>query len=80
EQTLRFIHVADLHARFGFKEQYFSRIKSYYNNALTEQPYTLFTNGGDDYEKGTVAEQTSLGVATVEAIKAMKFDVRVVGN
>lgn len=79
-QTLRFIHVADLHARFGFKEQYFSRIKSYYNNALTEQPYTLFTNGGDDYEKGTVAEQTSLGVATVEAIKAMKFDVRVVGN
>ncbi|MGO2477825.1 MAG: metallophosphoesterase, partial [Pseudoalteromonas sp.] len=79
-QTLRFIHVADLHARFGFKEQYFSRIKSYYNNALIEQPYTLFTNGGDDYEKGTVAEQTSLGVATVEAIKAMKFDVRVVGN
>ncbi len=80
EQTLRFIHVADLHARFGFKEQYFSRIKSYYNQAIAEQPYTLFTNGGDDYEKGTVAEQISFGEATVAAIKAMQFDVRVVGN
>ena len=77
---MRFIHVADLHARFGFKERLFSRIKSYYQQTLTEQPYTLFTNGGDDYEKGTVAEQTSKGVATVEAIKAMAFDVRVVGN
>lgn len=80
EQTLRFIHVADLHSRFGFKEQYFSRIKSYYKAALAEQPYTLFTNGGDDYEKGTVAEQISMGQATVEAIKAMSFDIRVVGN
>ncbi|WP_394192128.1 metallophosphoesterase [Pseudoalteromonas atlantica] len=80
EQMLRFIHVADLHARFGFKEQYFSRIKGYYNAAIAEQPFTLFTNGGDDYEKGTVAEQTSMGQATVEAIKAMAFDVRVVGN
>ena len=80
EQKLRFIHVADLHARFGFKEQYFSRIKGYYNAAIAEQPFTLFTNGGDDYEKGTVAEQTSMGQATVEAIKAMAFDVRVVGN
>lgn len=80
EQSIRFIHVADLHARFGFKEQYFSKIKGYYNHALAEQPYTLFTNGGDDYEKGTVAEQISKGMATVEAIKAMAFDVRVVGN
>ncbi len=79
-QKIRFIHVADLHARFGFKEQYFSKIKGYYNHALAEQPYTLFTNGGDDYEKGTVAEQISKGMATVEAIKAMAFDVRVVGN
>lgn len=79
-QSIRFIHVADLHARFGFKEQYFSKIKSYHNKTLSEQPYTLFTNGGDDYEKGTVAEQTSMGEATLEAIKAMAFDVRVIGN
>ncbi|WP_404340693.1 metallophosphoesterase [Pseudoalteromonas mariniglutinosa] len=80
EQKLRFIHVADLHSRFGFKERFFSRIKRYHQDALSEQPYTLFTNGGDDYEKGTVAEQTSQGLATMEAIKAMAFDVRVVGN
>ncbi|MGS0497494.1 metallophosphoesterase [Pseudoalteromonas mariniglutinosa] len=79
-QKMRFIHVADLHARFGFKERFFSRIKGYYQHAQSEQPYTLFTNGGDDYEKGTVAEQTSKGLITVEAIKAMAFDVRVVGN
>lgn len=79
-QTLRFIHVADLHSRFGYKEQLFSRIKGYFQKAKAEQPYTLFTNGGDDYEKGTVAEQISKGLATVDAIKAMEFDVRVVGN
>ena len=72
-QTVRFIHVADLHARFGFKEQLFSRIRSYYDKAKLENPNTLFSNGGDDYEKGTVAEQTSQGLATVEAIKAMAF-------
>jgi len=80
EQSIRFIHVADLHSRFGYQEQLFSKIKSYHIEALKEQPHTLFTNGGDDYEKGTVAEQTSKGFATVEAIKAMEFDARVIGN
>ncbi|CCQ12454.1 5'-nucleotidase [Pseudoalteromonas luteoviolacea B = ATCC 29581] len=80
EQTVRFIHVADLHSRFGYREQWFSKIRGYYLQAQAEEPFTLFTNGGDDYEKGTVAEQISEGLATVEAIKAMKFDVRVVGN
>ncbi|GAB0110428.1 metallophosphoesterase [Pseudoalteromonas distincta] len=80
DQPVRFIHVADLHARFGYKEQYFSRIKSYYNQAVSQTAYTLFTNGGDDYEKGTVAEQLSQGSATEEAIKAMQFDIRVIGN
>ncbi|MBQ4798163.1 metallophosphoesterase [Pseudoalteromonas sp. MMG006] len=80
EQSVRFIHVADLHARFGYEEQYFSRIKAYYNQAAAQTPHTLFTNGGDDYEKGTVAEQLSQGSATEEAVKAMQFDLRVVGN
>ena len=80
EQSVRFVHVADLHARFGYEEQYFSRIKAYYNQVLAQTPHTLFTNGGDDYEKGTVAEQLSQGSATEEAIKAMQFDLRVVGN
>ena len=80
EQSVRFIHVADMHARFGYKEQLFSRIKAYHKKALSESPYTLFTDGGDDYEKGTVAEQVSQGLATDEAIKAMTFDLRVLGN
>ncbi|GAA78620.1 metallophosphoesterase [Pseudoalteromonas sp. BSi20495] len=80
KQSVRFVHVADLHARFGYQEQYFSRIKAYYNQVASQTPHTLFTNGGDDYEKGTVAEQLSQGTATEEAIKAMQFDVRVVGN
>jgi len=80
EQSIRFVHVADLHARFGYEEQYFSRIKAYYNQVASQTPHTLFTNGGDDYEKGTVAEQLSQGTATEEAIKAMQFDLRVVGN
>lgn len=80
EQSVRFVHVADLHARFGYEEQYFSRIKAYYNQVASQTPHTLFTNGGDDYEKGTVAEQLPQGTATEEAIKAMQFDLRVVGN
>jgi 2',3'-cyclic-nucleotide 2'-phosphodiesterase (5'-nucleotidase family) len=80
EQTVRFVHVADLHSRFGYKEQLFSKIKGYYQQVQEQEPYTLFTNGGDDYEKGTVAEQISQGLATVEAIKGMEFDIRVVGN
>lgn len=80
EQSVMFVHVADLHARFGYEEQYFSRIKAYYNQVASQTPHTLFTNGGDDYEKGTVAEQLSQGTATEEAIKAMQFDLRVVGN
>lgn len=79
-QTVRFIHVADLHGHFGFEEQYFSKIRKAYLNAKEENEFTLFTNGGDDYEKGTVAEQLSQGNAVSETIKAMKFDYRVIGN
>lgn len=80
EQSLRFVHVADLHARYGGPEKLFSRIKAYHRQALEEQPYTVFSNGGDDFEKGSVAELLSAGAATVEVTKAMAFDVRVIGN
>ena len=80
EQSIRFVHVADMHARFGYQEQYFSRIKAYYKKALSESPHTLFTDGGDDYEKGTVAEQISQGLASDETVKLMAFDLRVLGN
>ncbi|GMQ47625.1 metallophosphoesterase [Vibrio sp. 10N] len=79
-QTIRFIHVADLHGHFGYREQFYSKIKQAHVDALAEEPYTLFTNGGDDYEKGTVAEQLSEGYATLEATQALEFDYRVIGN
>lgn len=80
EQDLRFLHVADLHARYGSEEQLYPRLKQYHRDVLLESPYTLFTNGGDDFEKGSVAEQLSAGAATVEATQALGFDVRVIGN
>lgn len=79
-QTIRFIHVADLHGHFGYREQFYSKIKQAHLSALDENAYTLFTNGGDDYEKGTVAEQLSGGYATLEATQALAFDYRVIGN
>lgn len=80
QQELRFVHVADLHARYGTADQLFSRIKYYRDQVALESPYTIFTNGGDDFEKGSVAEINSEGAATVEATRLMAFDVRVVGN
>ncbi|MGV2988572.1 metallophosphoesterase [Vibrio sp. E150_011] len=80
KQTIRIIHVADLHGHFGFNEKYYSKIKAAHTQALKENPHTLFTNGGDDYEKGSVAEQLSFGDATLEATQAMAFDYRVIGN
>lgn len=80
-QTLSFVHVADLHGRFGgaFSHKW-ARLQQYYQDVKRSNPYTLFTNGGDDYEKGSVAEQLSKGVAVRNAVNAMQFDVRVIGN
>ncbi len=83
-QTVSFVHVADLHGRYGagFANKW-ARMQRYYQDVLSANPYTVFTNGGDDYEKGSVAEQLpdSEGVnATRKAGFAMGFDVRVLGN
>ena len=80
QQDLRIVHVADLHARYGGPDKLFGRIKAYHRQAVSDTPYTLFTNGGDDFEKGSVAEMVSEGAATIAATQAMAFDVRVVGN
>lgn len=80
-QMISFVHVADLHGRhgasFGHKS---AKLYQYYKNVQAGNPYTLFTDGGDDYEKGWVAEQLSNGAASREATFAMGFDVRVLGN
>ena len=79
EQTISFVHVADLHSNYHRTNRY-GKIREYYFQAKANNPYTIFSNGGDDYEKGSMAEAESAGLATLEIAKAMKFDVRVIGN
>ncbi len=83
-QTLSIVHVNDLHSAYTPGElsddDPFARIVGYYRQVKAENPYTLFTNGGDDHEKGSVAEPLSGGYSTIEITKAMPFDVRVIGN
>jgi 2',3'-cyclic-nucleotide 2'-phosphodiesterase (5'-nucleotidase family) len=45
-----------------------------------ENPYTVFTNAGDDYEKGSIAEELSQGRTTRQVVQAMQYDVRTIGN
>lgn len=81
-QRLTFVHVNDLHATYtpvnGVSP--LARVRGYYERVRRESPYTLFTNGGDDHEKGSVAELLSGGLSTIEVTQGMQFDVRVIGN
>ncbi|MBK7002126.1 MAG: metallophosphoesterase [Rhodoferax sp.] len=79
-QAISFVHVADLHANFDPLQDKYARIRAYYQQVLAENPNTVFTNAGDDHEKGSLAEALSFGRATLEATQAMKFDVRTLGN
>ena len=85
-QTVTFVHVNDLHAHYHppsddpKRQSPYARLRGYFEQVRKETPYALFTNAGDDFEKGSVAELLSSGVATVEVTHAMKFDVRVLGN
>lgn len=85
-QTLSFVHVNDLHASYTMNPDdpqtgsLWAHLRGYFEAVRAENPYTLFTNGGDDHEKGSVVEQLSSGESTVAATRAMGFDVRVIGN
>lgn len=82
-QRLTFVHVNDLHAHYGIDSggaSPWARVRHYYERTRLDSPYTIFTNGGDDHEKGSVAELLSHGQSTVEIARAMGFDVRVLGN
>jgi len=79
-QKISFAHVADLHANFAMKERKFEKLKYFYQQLKQQNPYTIFTNAGDDYEKGSVTEVLSSGKSVKEAIFAMEFDVRTIGN
>lgn len=82
-QALTFVHINDTHghytpARDG--QSPLARVRGYLEQVRREQPATVFTSGGDDYEKGSVAELLSRGDATREVTFAMRYDVRVLGN
>ncbi len=84
-QAITFIHINDLHSEYtpdpAFdNESPVSRLRGYFEQVKAEQPFTLFTDGGDDHEKGSVAEPLSDGYSTTEIVHAMGFDVRVIGN
>lgn len=82
-QTLTFVHVNDLHATYtpdGPGRSPVSRIRGFYEQVRNESPYTVFTHGGDAYEKGSVAEVLTGGLATRLVAHAMEFDVAVMGN
>lgn len=80
-QTISFVHVADLHSLYGIKNKYsYAKIRAYYLSTLEKNPYTLFTNSGDDFEKGAIAETLSQGDTTITVTKAMEFDIRTLGN
>lgn len=82
-QQVSFVHVSDIHAKYNPEksgETPVGRIRGYYEAVKKENPYTVFTNGGDDYEKGSVAEELSGGRSTREIVKALGYDVRTLGN
>ncbi|MEI6704070.1 MAG: metallophosphoesterase [Deltaproteobacteria bacterium] len=79
-QKVSFVHSGDLHANFNLVDDKYSKIRAYAEKVRLENPYTIFTNSGDDFEKGSVAEQYSRGSAVTEATLAMQFDVRTIGN
>lgn len=82
-QRVDFLHVTDLHAHYypyveGFSP--YARILGYFDELKKTNPYTLLTDGGDQYEKGSLSEQLSQGQTTLEVSRLMPFDVRALGN
>lgn len=82
-QTITFVHVNDIHGNFAPARNganSAARVRGFFDRVKNENPFTLFTNGGDDFEKGCVAELTSAGAATIRFVEAMGYDVRCIGN
>lgn len=82
-QTLSFVHASDLHAHYNpdaSGTSPYARLRGYYERVKAENPFTLFTNAGDDHEKGSIAEVLSRGRTTREVVQGMGFHVRALGN
>lgn len=82
-QTISFVHVADVHARYNPAPDGSSplaRVRGFVEQVRRENPFTVFTNAGDDYEKGSIAEELSQGRTTRQVVQAVQYDVRTLGN
>lgn len=82
-QKISFVHVSDVHANYNpirGGSSPVARLRGYCEQVRRENPYTIFTNAGDDYEKGSIAEEVSRGLVTREIVQAMHYDVRTIGN
>ncbi|MFA6033082.1 MAG: metallophosphoesterase [Myxococcota bacterium] len=82
-QTITFLHVSDIHGGYTPGADLISpvaRLRGFYEQTKAESPYTVFTNAGDDMEKGSIAELLSSGASTIEVTRAMRYDVRTIGN
>jgi 2',3'-cyclic-nucleotide 2'-phosphodiesterase (5'-nucleotidase family) len=82
-QKISFVHVSDVHANYNpvrGGSSPVARLRGYFEQVRRENPYAIFTNAGDDYEKGSIAEEVSRGLATREIVQAMHYDVRTIGN
>lgn len=82
-QPVSFVHVSDIHANYNPDREGsspVSRVRGYYETVKSENPYTILSNAGDDYEKGSITEELSRGRTTREVVQALGFDVRTIGN
>lgn len=82
-QTVSLVHVTDLHEQYHPRPDGvspYARIRGYFETVRDENPNSLLVNGGDDHEKGSLAGTLSRGQSAREATRAMRFDVRVIGN
>ncbi len=82
-QKVSFVHISDMHANYNpgaDGTSPVSRVRGYYEAVKKENPFTVFTNSGDDYEKGSIAEELSRGRSTREVVQALGYDVRTLGN
>ena len=82
-QKVSFVHISDMHANYNPDADGtspVSRVRGYYELVKKDNPFTVFTNSGDDYEKGSITEELSRGRSTREVVQAMGYDVRTLGN
>jgi 5'-nucleotidase / UDP-sugar diphosphatase len=82
-KTATLVHATDLHARFqpdATGVSPWARVRGYYEKVARESPGAVFLSGGDEHEKGSVAEPASAGAAVREATRSMRFHARVLGN